>query len=88
MSLREFLDHILQDDAPYTVAAEHGQGRLFYAENGSKEMRPEEDLLDRDITEVCLRDAREEVHMNGCVHACALKAGAAIIIEGYENGSI
>lgn len=79
MKLKDFLE-VLAARMPFTVGTENGSGWVFYYDGKNKVNIPEY-FSERQIESIYPREAREK--MPTC---CELKAGLAIIIEGYENG--
>ncbi len=86
MTLRKFLE-ALAASMPFTVGTIKGQGWIVYYD-GEHKIEVPDDLADRPITNIYPREGREKTVVRGVETCCELKAGLAIVVEGYENGSI
>ena len=81
MTLKSFLE-VLAVSMPFTVGTIEGEGWIVYYDGEHKIDVPDY-LADRPITNIYPREGREREKT-----CCELKAGLAIVVEGYENGSI
>ena len=79
MKLKDFLK-VIAVGMPFTVGTESGTGWVFYYDGKNKIDIPEY-FSDRQIELIYPREAREKMYT-----CCELKAGLAIIVEGFEDG--
>ncbi len=86
MTLKSFLE-VLAVSMPFTVGTVEGEGWIVYYDGEHKIDVPDY-LADRPITNIYPREERQRTFVCGVETCCELKAGLAIVVEGYENGSI